>query len=156
IPSPYAGRVVERCGAVGDALPVGSVLVRIETSGETPPKVLVGYGADDKLDTSRRPRRPRASPAVRKLASDVGINLSDVTSSGEGDAAPRADVLAASSKAPLDKPVIGVQARMAERMALSRHNIPDAHASVDVDGTALMRLSDQFSAADLDVSPFVL
>ena len=50
IPSPYAGRVVELCGAVGDVLPVGSVLVRIETADQPAPRVLVGYGADDSLD----------------------------------------------------------------------------------------------------------
>src|SRR5215475_4560284 len=79
IPSPYAGRIVERCGDVGDVLPVGSVLVRFETEGAEPQSaepqsaepqsaepqrrkpVLVGYGADDAMDTSRRaPRiRPR-------------------------------------------------------------------------------------------------
>lgn len=156
IPSPYAGRVVERCGEVGDALPVGAVLVRIDTGAEDSPRVLVGYGADRELDASRRPHRPRASPAVRKLALDVGVDLAGVTPSGDAGVVTRADVLAASSVAPLDKPVFGVQARMAERMTLSRRNIPDAHASVDVDGSALMRLSAQFSAADLDVSPFVL
>ncbi len=36
-------------------------------------------------------------------------------------------------------------------MSLSRSRIPDAHASVQVDGTALLRLRDQ-----LEVTPFVL
>ena len=31
IPSPYAGRIVELCGAEGDVLEVGSALVRIDT-----------------------------------------------------------------------------------------------------------------------------
>src|ERR1700750_1303677 len=64
IPSPHAGRVVELGGGEGDTLPVGSVLVRIGTDSPAPasqngagPKrkpVLVGYGADDDMDTSRR------------------------------------------------------------------------------------------------------
>jgi Pyruvate/2-oxoglutarate dehydrogenase complex, dihydrolipoamide acyltransferase (E2) component, and related enzymes len=73
IPSPYAGRIVELGGAEGETLTVGSVLVRIATSvAETagaaeepvapPPSangsarkpVLVGYGADEDMDTSRR------------------------------------------------------------------------------------------------------
>src|ERR1700755_3394034 len=83
IPSPYAGRVVELGGADGETLAVGSVLVRIATTGaepetplpsangSVPQPVLVGYGADDDMDTSRRGsvgERPRAKPPVRKLA----------------------------------------------------------------------------------------
>ncbi|MGH3594911.1 MAG: biotin/lipoyl-containing protein, partial [Mycobacterium sp.] len=82
IPSPYAGRVVEIRGAEGDVLQVGSLLVRIDTApdaaktpsnGESSTRrpVLVGYGADDALDTSRRSaavERPKAKPSVRKLA----------------------------------------------------------------------------------------
>jgi 2-oxoisovalerate dehydrogenase E2 component (dihydrolipoyl transacylase) len=41
-------------------------------------------------------------------------------------------------------------------MALSRRNIPDAHASVEVDGTRLLQLRDRFSAIGADVSPFVM
>jgi pyruvate dehydrogenase E2 component (dihydrolipoamide acetyltransferase) len=47
-------------------------------------------------------------------------------------------------------PVRGVHSQMAERMTLSRSTIPDAHASVQVDGSALMRLGDEV------FSPFVL
>jgi 2-oxoisovalerate dehydrogenase E2 component (dihydrolipoyl transacylase) len=46
--------------------------------------------------------------------------------------------------------VRGVHAQMAERMTLSRSHIPDAHASVQVDCTALLRLADDV------ISPFVL
>jgi 2-oxoisovalerate dehydrogenase E2 component (dihydrolipoyl transacylase) len=167
IPSPYAGRIVERCGSVGDVLPVGSVLVRVETEaappqGRTP--VLVGYGADEDMDTSRRiPRtRPRAAPATRKLATDLHVDLAALQpGSGANGVITRQDVLA--SAVPADdvspvsgddvSPVSGVRARMAERMTLSRSRIPDAHASVEVDGTSLIRLSDQFPGK---VSPFVL
>jgi pyruvate dehydrogenase E2 component (dihydrolipoamide acetyltransferase) len=45
---------------------------------------------------------------------------------------------------------------MAERMSLARRNIPDAHASVQVDGSGLLRLRDRFCARGQEVSPFVL
>ncbi len=162
IPSPYAGRLAERFGEVGDVLPVGSVLVRFETTDATadvvppPPPVLVGYGTDDNLDASRRPPRPRAAPVVRKLAADLGVDLAGVAPSGAEGIVTRADVLATVSAEQADEPVLGVRARMAERMALSRSNIPDAHASVEVDGSALLRLRDRFSAGGVEVSPFVL
>ena len=92
IPSPYAGRIVELGGAEGETLAVGAVLVRIATDAPAPartderPKrkpVLVGYGADDEMDASRRApvtdgRRPRAKPPVRKLAADLRVDLASL------------------------------------------------------------------------------
>lgn len=177
IPSPFAGRIVELGGAAGETLRVGTVLVRIQTSAEAgadigveasaetsvaaPPKkrapVLVGYGADDGLDTSRR--RARAKPPVRKLAADLDVDLGALApGSGPEGIVTRADVLAAADDLPAgDLPVSGVRLEMARRMALSRREIPDAHASVQVDGTRLLELRDRLRARGLDkVTPFAL
>jgi 2-oxoisovalerate dehydrogenase E2 component (dihydrolipoyl transacylase) len=187
IPSPYAGRIVELGGAEGDTLTVGSVLVRIATSvAETaggvdaaeapvapPPSangtarrpVLVGYGADDAMDTSRRGsvgERPRAKPPVRKLAAELNVDLSGVTGSGPDGVITREDVLAAAGRsAPTPEMVAvrGVRAEMAHRMTLSRRQIPDAHAGIQVDCTSLLRLRDSMrdSADDESpITPFVL
>ncbi|WP_102142368.1 dihydrolipoamide acetyltransferase family protein [Mycobacterium hubeiense] len=175
IPSPFAGRVVELGGAEGDTLNVGSVLVRIATeahapaSQETKPRkpVLVGYGTDDDMDTSRRTappsERPRAKPAVRKLAADLHVDLTALAGSGPGGVITREDVLAAAGQAfPTSDTleVSGVQAQMAQRMTLSRREIPDATASVQVDGTALLRLRDRLRSTPgeggAQITPFVL
>ena len=179
IPSPYAGRIVELGGAEGDTLNVGSVLVRIATDspapnapqngmGTTRKPVLVGYGADDDMDTSRRPAsppgdRPRAKPPVRKLAAELHVDLTDLTPSGPDGVITREDVLAAAGRAgePADDvSVHGVHGQMAQRMALSRSQIPDAHASVHVDCSALLRLRDRLRDAMGDdgrrITPFVL
>lgn len=211
IPSPYAGRIVERRGAEGDVLEVGSLLVRIDTQPDPAPhargkdgtapdraesngggsartSVLVGYGADDEIDSSRRSgysrgltpsepsgvgSRPRAAPPVRKLAAELLIDLADLQpGSGPSGVITREDVLAAAgparSASPDDKPgraydvipVHRVQARMAERMALSRSQIPDSHSSVQVDCTSLLQLRDRFreaaGAGVKNVTPFVL
>lgn len=167
IPSPYAGRIVETLGAEGDVLAVGSPLVRIDTApaathdeapsnGElsTRRPVLVGYGADDELDTSRR--RPKAKPSVRKLAAELLVDLRDVPPGPDGLISREAVLAAAGVGAERPGvsydvlPVRGVHAHMAERMTLARSTIPDAHASVHVDCTALIRLRDEV------VSPFVL
>ena len=86
---------------------MGQLLARIDTgtpAGDTavpaaiPERmpVLVGYGADESMDISRR---PRATPKVRKLATDLGVDLADVqphpTTSG---IITRQDVLAAAEK----------------------------------------------------------
>ena len=170
IPSPYAGRIVETHGAEGDVLKVGAVLVRIDTApadgeapapngeapvqnGEAPPPTLVGYGADAGIDSSRR---PLAAPAARKLAKELSVDLSSIQHVG---VISRADVLAAaqgSAVAPDIRQVRGVQARMAEKMALSHREIPAAKVSVAVDCTELLRLSERFRAAHPEMTPFVL
>ncbi len=171
IPSPYAGRIVEIRGAEGDVLPVGSLLARIDNAppGEPPvnaesPRrnpVLVGYGADDGLDVSRR--RPKAKPSVRKLAADLLVDLSNVPPGKDGLVSRDAVLAAAGVGAERPGvsydvlPVRGVHSQMAERMTLSRSKIPDAHASVQVDCTALLRLRDRLAALAGDgISPFVL
>ncbi len=171
IPSPYAGRIVELGGDEGDTLNVGSVLVRIATGAEpaSPPRrpVLVGYGADDGMDTSRRAtvppsERPRAKPPVRKLAAELNVDLARLAGSGPDGVITREDVLAAagrSAPSPDMVAVRGVQAEMAHRMTLSRGEIPDAHAGVQVDCSGLMRLRDRMRDAageDSPITPFVL
>ncbi|UXA11847.1 2-oxo acid dehydrogenase subunit E2 [Mycobacterium sp. SMC-8] len=162
IPSPYAGRIVELGGREGQTLPVGSVLVRISTDSEVagtdrPARrpVLVGYGADDTMDASRR--RARAKPPVRKLAADLEVDLTRLDGAGPDGIVTRDDVLAAADAPASDAAVTGVRLEMARRMALSRREIPDATASVEVDGTALLRLRDRFRDAGADsVTPFAL
>ena len=157
IPSPYAGRVVALGGAEGETLPVGTLLVRIATglpaatNGSSPNRkpVLVGYGTDEAMDVSRR--RPRAAPKVRKLAADLAVDLRAVRPASDQGIITGAEVRAAAGIQPEAVPVQGVRARMAAQMVLSRSKIPDAHASVQVDCTALLRLRDRFG-----VTPFVL
>lgn len=154
IPSPFAGRVVALGGQPGDVLAVGSPLVVFETApGAAPTRtpVLVGYGADADLDRSRR---PRAKPAVRKLAADLSVDLGALQPGPNGVVSREAVLAAAGPAADAGcdvTPVRGVQAEMARRMSLSRKQIPDAHAGVDVDGTRLLELQ-----ARLEVTPFVL
>ncbi len=179
IPSPYAGRIVELGGAEGDTLAVGAVLVRIATDSPAPVSqngggparkpVLVGYGADDEMDTSRRApvedgTRPRAKPPVRKLAAELRVDLAALApGSGPDGIVTREDVLAAAGKAGGGSDTVGVhgvQATMAQRMTLSRSQIPDAHASVQVDCSALLRVRDRLREAVGDdgpqITPFVL
>jgi pyruvate dehydrogenase E2 component (dihydrolipoamide acetyltransferase) len=75
IPSPFVGRVATLHGQVGDAVPVGAPLVtfEVETAGS---------------ETARQPAATTpavtTTPAVRKLAKDLGVDLTGVTGSGPG------------------------------------------------------------------------
>jgi pyruvate dehydrogenase E2 component (dihydrolipoamide acetyltransferase) len=179
IPSPFAGRIVELGGVEGETLAVGAVLVRIATDAparatqtDDRPKrrpVLVGYGTDDDMDTSRRAplpdgARPRAKPPVRKLAADLHVDLAALTpGSGQDGIVTRDDVLSVAGTQEQgrdDVDVHGVQATMAARMALSRSKIPDAHASVHVDCSRLLtvrdRLRDEVGDDGPPITTFVL
>jgi 2-oxoisovalerate dehydrogenase E2 component (dihydrolipoyl transacylase) len=189
IPSPYAGRIVEIRGAEGEVLEVGSLLARIDTrpdeeaprqthppataapNGESSTRrpVLVGYGPDDVFDnsgktaTKRAPEgRPKAKPAVRKLAAELLVDLNTVPPGPDGVITREAVLAAARAGAATYDvlPVRGVQAHMAEQMTLSRTKIPDAHASVVVECTNLLRLRDRLRAAIPEggelITPFVL
>jgi 2-oxoisovalerate dehydrogenase E2 component (dihydrolipoyl transacylase) len=182
IPSPYAGRIIELGGGEGETLNVGSLLVRVATdvaaaaepvapseNGGTPKRkaVLVGYGTDDDMDSSRRATaapadRPRAKPPVRKLAAELNVDLTRLAGSGPDGVITREDVLAAAGKSAPSPDMVavrGVQAEMAHRMAMSRREIPDAHASVQLDCSGLMRLRDRIRDAageESPITPFVL
>lgn len=166
IPSPYAGRIVERNGAEGDVINVGAVLLRIDTaplggdipSVETEVPTLVGYGADSGIDTSRRTTRPLAAPPVRKLAKQLMVDLNSVQH-GAGAIITREDVLSAArgrGNGADVRPVRGVHARMAEKMALSHKEIPAAKVGVEVDCTELVGLSNRFRSVEETITPFVL
>lgn len=148
IPSPYSGRIVALGGAEGETLSVGTLLVRVDTGApEQRTPVLVGYGTDNGMDRSRR---ARAAPKVRKLAAELSVDLPSLApGSGADGIVTRDDVEAAVSTDTIA--VQGVRARMASQMTLSRSRIPDAHASVQVDCSALLRLRDR-----LGITPFVL
>jgi 2-oxoisovalerate dehydrogenase E2 component (dihydrolipoyl transacylase) len=101
--------------------------------------------------------RPRAAPPVRKLAAELLVDLAELEpGSGAGGIITREDVLLAAREASAGPPesrlershsvlpVRGVQAKMAERMALSHREIPDCHASVTVDCSGLLKLRDRF------------
>jgi pyruvate dehydrogenase E2 component (dihydrolipoamide acetyltransferase) len=119
---------------------------------------LVGYGADAGIDTSRRTTRPLAAPPVRKLAKELMVDLNSVQHDA-GAIITREDVLSAArgnGNGADVRPVRGVQARMAEKMALSHKEIPAAKVGVDVDCAELVRLSDRFRPAEEAITPFVL
>ncbi|HEY3607374.1 MAG TPA: biotin/lipoyl-containing protein [Pseudonocardiaceae bacterium] len=117
LPIPFGGTVVRLHGEPADRLPVGAPLVTIEAA-EVPDRPasaithLVGQGpnlaaadADDRLAGIRRlpqktqRERVAASPAVRRLARELDVDLSGVVGTGMGGAITKDDVSAASRNA---------------------------------------------------------
>jgi pyruvate dehydrogenase E2 component (dihydrolipoamide acetyltransferase) len=84
IPSPYVGRIVSLHGAVNDAVPIGSALVTFAVVDEA-----------DGPKASPASSGVPATPAVRKLAKDLGVDLATITGTGPGGRITVEDVNAA-------------------------------------------------------------
>jgi pyruvate dehydrogenase E2 component (dihydrolipoamide acetyltransferase) len=89
IPSPAAGLVSRILVAEGDVVPVGTVLVVI--GGD------LGDPASNSLlqASSAPPDRVQATPLVRRVAQELGVDLASVTATGPGGRLTEEDVRAA-------------------------------------------------------------
>ncbi|MBF8161883.1 dihydrolipoamide acetyltransferase family protein [Ectopseudomonas hydrolytica] len=108
IPAPYDGVLVKTFGKEGDILHVGEPLAAYE--GEADAGTVVGRlegggeaGADNffvgAAPSTREHLAPRATPAVRQLARQLGVDLAAVQGSGADGLITRADVEGASQGA---------------------------------------------------------
>ena len=109
IPSPYDGKVVEIFVAPGDLVQVGDVLMSFSNGGEkvdallgkdTPPaeiKVAAQVPAQAPEPPGERKGPVPASPATRRLAREMAVDLNQVTPSGPAGLVTADDVRAAAS-----------------------------------------------------------
>ncbi|CAM3974196.1 dihydrolipoamide acetyltransferase family protein [Smaragdicoccus niigatensis] len=116
LPSPVAGTVAELIAKPGETVLVGAPLLTFETDE----KMLVGTGP--KKEESTR-RRPDAKPAARKLARELGVDLSAVQTDRP------------ITVEDVRMPVVGVRRATAEAMTASA-NIPYVTEFLTVDCTA--------------------
>ena len=115
IPSPVAGTVRSLGGAVGATLSVGAMLAVIETAapakarggdspGQAPSQAPVAP-APPKGDSGKR-RRALASPATRKLAVELGVDIASLTGTGNRGRITRDDVERAAGASPAASPPV--------------------------------------------------
>jgi 2-oxoisovalerate dehydrogenase E2 component (dihydrolipoyl transacylase) len=126
----------------------------------------------------RRRPRPLAKPPVRKLAKDLGVDLTALTGSGDGGVITRADVQEAAA-APVQGaapasvteirptatageqriPVKGVRKHTAAAMVASAFTAPHVTEFLTVDVTRMVKLRSRLAArpelADVKVSPLL-
>lgn len=136
IPSPYAGTVLRILVAEGEVAPVGAVLVVIGAPGEAVPGEEPPETA--RLTTSPAAGRPApgdsaagriaATPLVRRMAQELGVDLASVRGSGRGGRITEDDVRAAASgTAPGEgrrEKLRGVRRLIAEHMARAHREVP--------------------------------
>lgn len=107
IPSPQSGHIAALHGEAGDVIDVGEVLVEFADGDTDDAGAIVGSLPDDEhaaaspplvtASTDGRPRG-RATPAIRALASALGVDLGELMPSGPDGTVTRADVEAAAAK----------------------------------------------------------
>jgi pyruvate/2-oxoglutarate dehydrogenase complex dihydrolipoamide acyltransferase (E2) component len=119
IPSPYAGTVLKVLVAEGDVVPVGTELVVIGAPGETAPAP----------ELTRVPEvsavRVQATPVVRRVAQDLGVDLATVSGSGPGGRITEEDVRAAAGPSEgRREPLRGIRRVIAEHMARAHREVP--------------------------------
>ncbi|HEY8406491.1 MAG TPA: dihydrolipoamide acetyltransferase family protein [Gaiellaceae bacterium] len=101
IPSPAAGLVTKILVAEGDVVPVGTVLVVIGGDAASAAVAPAATRASNSLlQTSPAPAgRLQATPLVRRVAQELGVDLSSVTPTGPGGRLTEGDVRAAAGGA---------------------------------------------------------
>lgn len=204
ISSPVSGTVAELYGAAGDKVAVGAPLIRFSLDGANPTEAASDPAqkpandntADVPAVADREPpkasvavndRAPSesgaatilASPAVRRRAKELGLDLQQVPGTGPQGRIRQADIDARQRlleqrpaqalgaarergstaflfRAPegvSPQPVIGLRRRIADAMTASYQHIPHFSYVEDVDVTELQQLRQALNALDPDTRP---
>ncbi len=159
IPSPFEGRVVKLLAKPGDVVRVGAPIAEIEVAEvEGVAEVPRAPGVEEARVEEREARQItiRAPPRVRKLARELGVDLSKVKGTGPGGVITEADVLryleeskrvAETTRKPslveeaVERiPLKGIKRIMASKMVESKSKIPHAYIVEEVDVTDLVKL----------------
>ncbi len=193
IPSPVAGKVSRLGGEVGEVLAVGATLIDIATDGDdaatkpapalaaakltanaTAPKLAEAPSSAARQPAPSKPAaptsandKPIASPALRRRAWELGVDLSQLRASGAGGRILQADLDAhvahrgtqdrsATAPAPAmtarsgedtlqDIKVIGLRRRIAQKMQEAKRRIPHFAYVEECDVTELESLRAQLN-----------
>jgi pyruvate dehydrogenase E2 component (dihydrolipoamide acetyltransferase) len=155
--SPYTGKVTRLHGKEGDMIKVGDVLTTVDAGGEEgtvteaekgDSGTVVGTLSDNEVVEVIRP--VQATPAVRALAKQMGIDLASVKGTGPGGRVTKEDVETAATKtgeqtsAEADAyglvekiPLRGIRRTVAKRMAEASKHVAEVTIWEDADITEL-------------------
>ncbi|PSN84205.1 branched-chain alpha-keto acid dehydrogenase subunit E2 [Candidatus Marsarchaeota G2 archaeon ECH_B_SAG-G16] len=171
IPSPVKGKVTKILAKEGEKVRVGQTLLLIEgveTAVSQPAETTQPIQAPQKEEkvVEQEAQRVLASPAVRKLARELGVDLSKIKGSGPAGRITESDVRAYAEtlksvqpqetkliqKEALEErvPVRGIRRSVAEKMVKSAYTAPHVTHFDEIDATTLVKLREFFkNAAEL-------
>jgi len=188
IPSPKAGEVVAIHFKEGDIIPTGAVVIAIEVATNAPAPIAVPVATQPPLAATSpvpatvadaAPSGPvRASPATRKLASELGVDLRTVAGTGPHGRVTKDDLRAGTkpapppaaaalppvSDAPLEEriPLRGLRRKIHDKMHVSKTTAAHFTYVEEVDFTEIVamkeRLAPDFAKRGVKLTflPFVL
>jgi pyruvate/2-oxoglutarate dehydrogenase complex dihydrolipoamide acyltransferase (E2) component len=122
IPSPAAGTVASILVDEGELVPVGTPLVLIGSDAVAP-----------------EPQKVQATPLVRRVAEELGVDLKGVRGTGAGGRITEEDVRAAAGAREGERrePLRGVRRQIAEHLARSHREVPSVTVVEECDFTPL-------------------
>jgi pyruvate dehydrogenase E2 component (dihydrolipoamide acetyltransferase) len=122
IPSPAGGRVGRILVGEGEVVPVGTPLVLIGSDAVAP-----------------EPKKVQATPLVRKLADELGVDLGSLTGTGPGGRITEADVreAAPAREGERREPVRGIRRQIAEHLTRAHREVPAVTVVEECDFTEL-------------------
>ena len=158
-----AAGTLQILAAEGATVALGEAIARLLPEGAEPAPAR----EDEQQPRDERPPRVLATPVARRMASDLGIDLADVTATGRRGQIMKADVEAAAASnrngaaseparaeperaeparaEPEREQLTRTQRTIARRMAESRAVVPDIELVVDIDMGACVALRAQLS-----------
>lgn len=139
VPAPCSGRIARILAAEGDIVKIGAPLVEIDTGKAEDTGAIVGSIKGPPPTPPVLPASEtgdvKATPAVRRLARELGVDLATIRGSGPGGAILTRDVEAAAGQAPGEE-LRGVRRAMAQTMAASHASIVPATVTDRADITS--------------------
>jgi pyruvate/2-oxoglutarate dehydrogenase complex dihydrolipoamide acyltransferase (E2) component len=151
LPVPAAGTIVRLGAEVGDLVPVGAPLLELipdegtvlggtpVRGGTTSASALPAREDRGAATPERADGRALAAPPVRKLAKELGVDLTAVTGTGPGGRVTPADVRGALEQ-PGDRrePLRGVRRAMARNLADAWREVPHISLFDEIDARPLL------------------
>jgi 2-oxoisovalerate dehydrogenase E2 component (dihydrolipoyl transacylase) len=172
ITAPVSGRVVSLAGDPGDMISVGGELMVFDTDSDTRPQTLIENDSkttklptaeavqDDVQEQTAPLKKPLTSPAIRRLAREHNIDLTQLSGTGPNGRITRNDIDRALNKDDQSQirkqelkqgvkreiKVIGLRRKIAEQMSLSVSHIPHFTYVEEIDITELELLRKQLNS----------
>jgi pyruvate dehydrogenase E2 component (dihydrolipoyllysine-residue acetyltransferase) len=189
IPSPRKGTILQTIGEEGGIVKVGAVRITLDTGDGTAqapapapqqaPAKKEAPAAESKAAATGA--RALATPAIRKMAQDLGIDINEVTGTGPAGRVTKEDLekFGAAKRTPVaakekvfqaqatateeveEMPLRGLRKKIAEKMVQSKHHAPHYTFVDEIDMTNLVELKSAAksiasgSGAKLTYLPFI-
>ncbi len=178
ISSPFSGTVLKVPVSEGDEVKVGEVIIVVGEEGEEIPEEEMEEKEPDKIEKPAKPKPKdrgeeiKATPRVRKLAEEKGIDLGEVEGTGSGGRITEEDLERAEEEEKPSKVRLkhdfygdiehveykGVRKTIGEKMEESKFSAPHAASMDEADVTELWNLRDELkeeSESGLSFLPLV-